>query len=66
MSRREVDALQSSLKRTFNQLGYRVTDTELKVIVKNSRNYEFWNVIQVNSILDWTVTSSRELPEELS
>jgi len=41
-----VEGLQSSLKKTFNQLGYRVTDTELKVIVKNSRNYEFWNVIQ--------------------
>ena len=45
-SRKEQQTLKANLRQWFNTLGYRVTDTELQIITKNSRNVEFWRMIQ--------------------
>lgn len=45
-TRKEQEILQGNLRKWFNNLGYRVTDTEVKVVTKNSRNAEYWKLIQ--------------------
>ena len=45
-TRKEQEILHANLRKWCNQLGYRITDTEMKVITKNSRNAEFWRLIQ--------------------
>lgn len=45
-TRKEQETLHTNLRKWCNQLGYRVTDTEMKVLTKNSRNAEFWRLIQ--------------------
>ena len=45
-TRKEQEILHGNLRLWFNRLGYRVTDTEVKVITKNSRNAEFWKLVQ--------------------
>lgn len=44
-TRKEQEVLQADLRKWFNLLGYRVTDVELKVITKSSRNIEFWRLV---------------------
>ena len=45
-TRKEQEVLHANLRKWCNLLGYRVTDTEMKVVTKNSRNAEFWRLIQ--------------------
>ena len=45
-TRKEQEVLHANLRKWCNLLGYRITDTELKVSTKNSRNAEFWRLIQ--------------------
>ncbi|KAL5261442.1 hypothetical protein ACHWQZ_G007222 [Mnemiopsis leidyi] len=45
-TRKEQEILHTNLRKWCNLLGYRITDTEMKVITKNSRNAEFWRLIQ--------------------
>lgn len=45
-TRKEKDVLHADLRKWVNVLGYRITDTELKVITNNSRNTELWRLLQ--------------------